>query len=224
MARVWISSVGPSCAVKRQVTGESKTHEKFVSAFTVFLSYGQGHNFVVPVVFGWQRGWLSHTAGRSVPTHLPDTSPQFSTAVKHDRRTIWRHKDLCSWNLPACTTSMSLLCVYFICFFFPQMGVCVVDSAVAGLGGCPYAPGSSGNVSTEDVLYMLHGMGIETVSSLHSSHCVPNPDSSTQTRPLFTSAVHSSETECLVSVKKWFYASCKSPQWRKPHEAAAQFI
>lgn len=60
------------------------------------------------------------------------------------------------------------------------MGVCVVDSAVAGLGGCPYAPGSSGNVSTEDVLYMLDGMGIETVSSLHSSHCVPNPDSSTK--------------------------------------------
>ncbi|XP_029306151.1 3-hydroxy-3-methylglutaryl-CoA lyase, cytoplasmic isoform X2 [Cottoperca gobio] len=43
-----------------------------------------------------------------------------------------------------------------------EMGVCVVDSAVAGLGGCPYAQGSSGNVSTEDILYMLHGMGIET--------------------------------------------------------------
>ncbi|XP_057705178.1 3-hydroxy-3-methylglutaryl-CoA lyase, cytoplasmic isoform X1 [Corythoichthys intestinalis] len=43
-----------------------------------------------------------------------------------------------------------------------QMGVRVVDSAVAGLGGCPYAKGSSGNVSTEDVLYMLHGMGIHT--------------------------------------------------------------
>lgn len=44
------------------------------------------------------------------------------------------------------------------------MGVCVVDSAVAGLGGCPYAQGSSGNVATEDVVYMLNGMGIETVS------------------------------------------------------------
>uniref|UniRef100_A0A3B3CXV1 hydroxymethylglutaryl-CoA lyase n=1 Tax=Oryzias melastigma TaxID=30732 RepID=A0A3B3CXV1_ORYME len=43
-----------------------------------------------------------------------------------------------------------------------QMGVSVVDSAVAGLGGCPYAEGSSGNVSTEDVVYMLRGMGIET--------------------------------------------------------------
>ncbi|KAG5266827.1 hypothetical protein AALO_G00236670 [Alosa alosa] len=43
-----------------------------------------------------------------------------------------------------------------------QMGISVVDSSVAGLGGCPYAPGASGNVSTEDVVYMLHGMGIET--------------------------------------------------------------
>ena len=45
-----------------------------------------------------------------------------------------------------------------------QMGVSVVDSSVAGLGGCPYAPGASGNVATEDVVYMLSGIGIETVS------------------------------------------------------------
>ena len=43
-----------------------------------------------------------------------------------------------------------------------QRGVSVVDSSVAGLGGCPYAPGAAGNVATEDVVYMLHGMGIET--------------------------------------------------------------
>src|SRR5690606_40976325 len=43
-----------------------------------------------------------------------------------------------------------------------QMGIAVVDSAVAGLGGCPYAKGASGNVATEDVLYLLHGLGIET--------------------------------------------------------------
>ncbi|KAH9365953.1 hypothetical protein HPB48_000702 [Haemaphysalis longicornis] len=42
------------------------------------------------------------------------------------------------------------------------MGVAVVDSSVAGLGGCPYARGATGNVATEDVLYMLHGMGIPT--------------------------------------------------------------
>lgn len=41
-------------------------------------------------------------------------------------------------------------------------GINVFDSSVAGLGGCPYAKGASGNVATEDVLYMLNGMGIET--------------------------------------------------------------
>jgi isopropylmalate/homocitrate/citramalate synthase len=41
-------------------------------------------------------------------------------------------------------------------------GVSVVDSSAGGTGGCPYAPGASGNLATEDLLYMLHGMGIET--------------------------------------------------------------
>ena len=44
-----------------------------------------------------------------------------------------------------------------------RMGVSVVDASVSGLGGCPYAPGASGNVATEDVVYMLDGLGIETV-------------------------------------------------------------
>jgi isopropylmalate/homocitrate/citramalate synthase len=43
-----------------------------------------------------------------------------------------------------------------------EAGVAVVDSAVAGLGGCPYAKGATGNVASEDVLYMLNGLGIET--------------------------------------------------------------
>ncbi|MEE8276217.1 MAG: hydroxymethylglutaryl-CoA lyase [Alphaproteobacteria bacterium] len=43
-----------------------------------------------------------------------------------------------------------------------EAGVATVDSAVAGLGGCPYAPGAAGNVATEDVLYMFAGMGLET--------------------------------------------------------------
>ena len=43
-----------------------------------------------------------------------------------------------------------------------EEGVNVVDSSVAGLGGCPYAKGASGNVATEDVIYMLDGLGIET--------------------------------------------------------------
>jgi len=43
-----------------------------------------------------------------------------------------------------------------------ELGVAVVDSSVSGVGGCPYANGASGNVASEDVVYMLHGMGIDT--------------------------------------------------------------
>ena len=43
-----------------------------------------------------------------------------------------------------------------------ELGIAAVDSSVAGLGGCPYAPGATGNVASEDVLYMLNGLGIST--------------------------------------------------------------
>ncbi|MGI2000615.1 hydroxymethylglutaryl-CoA lyase [Shewanella frigidimarina] len=43
-----------------------------------------------------------------------------------------------------------------------ETGVSVFDASVAGLGGCPYAKGASGNLATEDLVYMLHGMGIDT--------------------------------------------------------------
>lgn len=47
-----------------------------------------------------------------------------------------------------------------------QLGISIVDASAGGLGGCPYAPGAAGNLATEDLLYMLHGMGIETGVSL----------------------------------------------------------
>ncbi|MBV8340318.1 MAG: hydroxymethylglutaryl-CoA lyase [Candidatus Eremiobacteraeota bacterium] len=47
-----------------------------------------------------------------------------------------------------------------------QSGVAIFDAAAGGLGGCPYAPGASGNLATEDLIYMLDGMGIETGVSL----------------------------------------------------------
>ena len=49
-----------------------------------------------------------------------------------------------------------------------ELGARIIDSAVAGLGGCPYANGATGNVATEDVLYMLQGMDIETGIDLES--------------------------------------------------------
>jgi len=43
-----------------------------------------------------------------------------------------------------------------------EQGVAIIDCSVAGLGGCPFAPGATGNVATEDVVYLLHGLGVET--------------------------------------------------------------
>jgi hydroxymethylglutaryl-CoA lyase len=43
-----------------------------------------------------------------------------------------------------------------------ESGITIFDASVAGLGGCPYAPGASGNLATEDLIYMLHGMGVKT--------------------------------------------------------------
>jgi hydroxymethylglutaryl-CoA lyase len=49
-----------------------------------------------------------------------------------------------------------------------EMGVRIFDSSVAGLGGCPYANGASGNVASEDLIYMLHNMGIDTGVDLNA--------------------------------------------------------
>ena len=59
---------------------------------------------------------------------------------------------------------LPLLVSGLLALSFLQMGVSVVDSSVSGLGGCPYAKGASGNVSTEDVVYLMNGLGIKTVS------------------------------------------------------------
>ncbi|MDE2018023.1 MAG: hydroxymethylglutaryl-CoA lyase, partial [Hyphomicrobiales bacterium] len=53
-----------------------------------------------------------------------------------------------------------------------EVGVAVVDASVAGLGGCPYAPGAGGNLATEDAVYMLRGMGIETGVDLDALRAV----------------------------------------------------
>ena len=48
------------------------------------------------------------------------------------------------------------------CLVALTLGITTIDAAAGGLGGCPYAPGASGNLATEDVVAMLHGMGIQT--------------------------------------------------------------
>ena len=48
------------------------------------------------------------------------------------------------------------------CYAALQLGIARFDACTAGIGGCPHAPGASGNVATEDLTYMLHSMGIDT--------------------------------------------------------------
>jgi hydroxymethylglutaryl-CoA lyase len=60
-----------------------------------------------------------------------------------------------------------------------QNGIATIDASVAGLGGCPYARGASGNVATEDVVYMLQGMGIDCGLDLDKLVAAGNRISST---------------------------------------------
>jgi len=55
-----------------------------------------------------------------------------------------------------------------------RAGVVVIDASCAGLGGCPFAPGAKGNVATEDIVWMLHGMGVSTGVNLDHLINLPN--------------------------------------------------
>ncbi|WP_338861750.1 hydroxymethylglutaryl-CoA lyase [Mycetohabitans rhizoxinica] len=78
-----------------------------------------------------------------------------------------------------------------------QAGITIFHSSVAGLGGCPYAKGATGNVATEDVLYLLHGLGIETGVDLNAvvaagdfiSRAIDKPNGARAGRALLANAV-----------------------------------
>ncbi len=91
---------------------------------------------------------IGDTIGVAVPTQVADVLGRLSRAIPADRLAVHLHD----------TRGTALANVLAAL----QEGVGVVDSSAGGLGGCPYAPGASGNLATEDLLYMLHGMGIET--------------------------------------------------------------
>jgi hydroxymethylglutaryl-CoA lyase len=91
---------------------------------------------------------IGDTIGVAVPTQVADLLGQLGRAIPPDRLAVHLHD----------TRGTALANVLAAL----QEGVSVVDSSAGGLGGCPYAPGASGNLATEDLLYMLHGMGVET--------------------------------------------------------------
>jgi hydroxymethylglutaryl-CoA lyase len=91
---------------------------------------------------------LGDTIGVGVPSQVDDVIAAVSRRVELKRLAVHMHD----------TRGTALANVLRAL----ELGVSIVDSSAGGLGGCPYAPGASGNLATEDLLYMLHGMGIET--------------------------------------------------------------
>jgi hydroxymethylglutaryl-CoA lyase len=91
---------------------------------------------------------IGDTIGVGVPTQVTDVMGRLQDAIANATLAVHFHD----------TRGTALANVLAAL----ELGVDVVDSSAGGLGGCPYAPGASGNLATEDLLYMLHGMGIET--------------------------------------------------------------
>lgn len=91
---------------------------------------------------------IGDTIGVAVPTQVETMVPLLRRTLPLERLAFHFHD----------TRGTALANVYAAL----QHGVQIFDSSAGGLGGCPYAPGATGNVGTEDVLYLLHAMGIET--------------------------------------------------------------
>jgi isopropylmalate/homocitrate/citramalate synthase len=100
------------------------------------------------VELGGQEISIGDTIGVAVPTQVTDVMGRLQAAVPPAALAVHFHD----------TRGTALANVLAAL----QQGIAVVDSSAGGLGGCPYAPGASGNLATEDLLYMLHGMGIAT--------------------------------------------------------------
>src|SRR5205807_17183 len=91
---------------------------------------------------------LGDTIGVATPNQVAEIVPRVAERVGLERLGLHFH-DTRGTALANVLTAL-------------ELGVTIFDSSSAGLGGCPYAPGASGNLATEDLLYMLHGMRIET--------------------------------------------------------------
>jgi isopropylmalate/homocitrate/citramalate synthase len=91
---------------------------------------------------------IGDTIGVATPNQVVDVAGALQAVMPHERLAMHFHD----------TRGTALANVVAAL----QMNVATFDSASGGLGGCPYAPGATGNLATEDLLYLLHGMGIET--------------------------------------------------------------
>ncbi|EJV0607928.1 hydroxymethylglutaryl-CoA lyase [Vibrio parahaemolyticus] len=91
---------------------------------------------------------LGDTIGTGTPNRVKEMLESVLASIPNQRLAVHFHD---TWGQALANIYQAL-----------SMGISTVDSSVAGLGGCPYAHGASGNVATEDVLYLCQGLGIET--------------------------------------------------------------
>ncbi len=91
---------------------------------------------------------LGDTIGTGTPNRIKEMLESVLVRIPNQRLAVHFHD---TWGQALANIYQAL-----------SMGITTVDSSVAGLGGCPYAHGASGNVATEDVLYLCQGLGIET--------------------------------------------------------------
>lgn len=91
---------------------------------------------------------LGDTIGRGTPASIAPMLEAVLNQIPRQKVAVHFHN---TWGLALVNVHQAL-----------SMGISTIDASVAGLGGCPYAPGASGNVATEDVLYLCEGLGIKT--------------------------------------------------------------
>jgi len=113
---------------------------------------------------------IGDTIGVAVPTQVRDVAGRLREAVPVERLAVHFHD----------TRGTALANVLAAL----EEGITVVDSAAGGLGGCPYAPGASGNLATEDLVYMLQGMGIATGINLSAVAAASRAVAGRLSRPL----------------------------------------
>lgn len=99
------------------------------------------------VEWGVDAVFLGETIGKATPAHVERLLDEVEERVPVDRLGVHFHD---TYGQAVANTVVAL-----------QRGVAMMDASAGGLGGCPYAPGATGNVATEDVLYLLDGLGIE---------------------------------------------------------------
>ena len=162
-----------SASEEHNLRNSRRTIQESMDAFKELASHAQGLHIVlgIPCIFGSPFGdevplerirWiireapsvgveefgLADTAGLSTPEHTRRVIRAVKECADVDRLSLHLHD---TYGMAIANAYVGLL-----------EGITLFDSSLAGMGGCPFVPGAKGNVATEDLIYFMHAMGIET--------------------------------------------------------------